>query len=44
MLLACLASQLGGAGVLMLLMAVGGFALFAVVNYWLWGWRLKDDE
>ncbi len=44
MFLTCLASQIGGTGVLVLLMAFGGFALFAGVNYWLWGWRLKNDE
>lgn len=44
MLFACLASQLGGRGVLVAMMVAGGIAAFALLNYWLWGWRLTEDE
>lgn len=43
-LFACLASQLGGRGLLVAMMVAGGIALFTLLNYWMWGWRLQKDE
>ena len=41
-LFACLASQLGPA-VVVVAMALGGFAMFAALNYWLWGHKLTEQ-